>query len=80
MNNVSKHDAYNLELLYQLAGNAAYNPPTYTCIREFTDSFPQRNAPEFQSDLVLSKPAYKPEDPYPRIYNSDYKTTILASP
>ena len=78
MNNVASHDDYNLKLLYATTGGLPYRPATYTCITEFADGFPQRNAPEFASDPHLAKPAFKLEDPYPRIYNKDYKKTLLT--
>lgn len=71
-------DEANLDLLRSTTGGLPYRPASYTCIREFTDSFPQRATPEFMSDPVLSKPAYKPEDPYPQIYTKDYKKTLLT--
>lgn len=78
MNNVVIHDDANLKRLYNLAGNQAYKPATYTCIKEFTDSFPQKQRSEFLSDPGLAKPVFKLDDPYPRIYNNDYKKTILT--
>lgn len=77
---MSYDDNENLRLLYATTGGLPYNPSSYTCIKEFSDSFPQQAAPKFASDPRLAKPAYIPEDPYPRIYTKDYKTTILASP
>lgn len=71
-------DEENLRLLKATTGGLPYNPPTYTCIKEFTDSFPQRTAPEFMSDPQLAAPAYIPEEPYPRIYTKDYKKTLLT--
>lgn len=72
------NDDQNLELLFATTKGLPFNPPTYTCIKEFTDSFPQRTAPPFMSDPQMSKPAYIPEDPYPRIYTKDYKKTLLT--
>lgn len=79
MNNVASHDNYNLKLLYATTGDLPYNPPSYTCIKEFTDSFPQQEAPAFMSDPHLSKPAFKLEDPYPRIYTESYRKSILST-
>ena len=79
MNNVSAHDNHNLKLLYDLAGSAPYNPPTYTCITEFTDSFPKKKVTEFVAPLPDTKPAYQPEAPYPRIYTKNYKKSVLTS-
>jgi hypothetical protein len=71
-------DNENLKLLYATTGGLPYRPATYTCITEFTDNFPQKKITEFVSQPHLTKPAYKPEDPYPRIYNKDYKKSILT--
>lgn len=79
MNNVASHDDDNLKLLYATTGGLPYRPATYTCITEFTDSFPQRIAQKFTSEPHLPKPAYKPEDPYPRIYTKDYRKSILTT-
>ncbi len=73
------NDEQNLELLFATTGGLPYRPATYTCITEFTDSFPQKKATAFVLDSLPDiKPAYRPEDPYPRIYTKDYKKTILA--
>ncbi len=73
------NDEQNLELLFATTGGLPYRPATYTCITEFTDSFPQKKATAFVLDSLPDiKPAYRPEDPYPRIYTQDYKKTILA--
>ena len=80
MNNVVSHDASNLRRLYATAGGLPYRPATYTCIREFTPSFPSVNNAAFTAEPPLTKPVFEPEAPYPRIYNADYKTTLLASP
>jgi hypothetical protein len=73
------HDDESLHLLYGLAGGYAYNPPSYTCIKEFTDNFPKAEPPVFNSEPLLTKPAWVPEAPYPRIYTKDYRKTILST-
>jgi hypothetical protein len=73
-------DDANLELLRSTTGGLPYRPATYTCITEFTDSFPQKKATAFVLDsLPDAKPAYQPEAPYPRIYTKDYKKTLLST-
>lgn len=75
---MSYDDEANLELLRATTGGLPYKPPSYTCIKEFTDSFPQQKAPEFVSEPSIAKPAFILEAPYPKIYNNTYKTTILT--
>lgn len=72
-------DDANLELLRSTTGGLPYRPATYTCITEFTDSFPQKKATAFVAPLPDAKPAYQPEAPYPRIYTKDYKKTLLST-
>lgn len=72
-------DDANLKLLFSTTGGLPYRPATYTCIKEFSDSFPQQKAPDFMSDPHYAKPAYRPEDPYPRIYNKSYRKSILST-
>ena len=79
MNNVISHDDSNLRLLYATAGGLPYRPATYTCIKEFTDSFPQQEASPFMSEPFLAEPTFKPEEPYPRIYTKDYRKSILTT-
>ena len=71
-------DEENLKLLRATTSGLPYKPATYTCITEFSDSFPQKETPSFVSDPGLTKSAFKLEDPYPRIYNKDYKKTLLT--
>ena len=73
------NDEHNLQLLRDLAGRFPYNPPSYTCIREFTDNFPKSEPPVFTADPLLTKPAWVPEAPYPRIYTKNYRKTILST-
>lgn len=68
-----------LNLLYGLAGGFSYNPPSYTCIREFTDNFPKAEPPVFTAEPPLAKSAWVPEAPYPRIYTKNYRKTILST-
>jgi len=79
MNNVTSHDESNLQLLYATTGGLPYKPPTYTCITEFTASFPSVSNQPFSAEPHLTKPAFELEDPYPRIYTNDYKKTLLST-
>jgi hypothetical protein len=73
-------DDYNLKLLRATAGGFPYNPPSYTCITEFTDSFPKKKATEFEQQYFpAAESAWIPEAPYPRIYTKDYRKTILST-
>lgn len=76
-----QQDQESLDLLRAQAGGLPYNPPTYTCIREFVDSFPSPAVikSDFKSEPVLHSPNWIPEPPYPRIYTKHYKKTILSS-
>lgn len=79
MNNVVSHDNENLKLLYGLAGEFPYKSATYTCIKEFTNNFPVKEKPAFVALPPATKSAWQPEAPYPRIYNKNYKTTIVSA-
>jgi hypothetical protein len=72
-------DEHNLELLFATTGGLPYRPATYTCITEFTDSFPKKKADAFVAPLPDTEPAYQPEAPYPRIYTKDYRKSILST-
>lgn len=77
---MSHNDEESLEFLHATTGGLPYNPPTYTCITEFTDSFPQKQATEFEQEYFpAAESAWQPEPPYPRIYNKHYRKTILSS-
>lgn len=78
-NNVTTHDNNNLKLLYELAGSLPYNPATYTCIKEFKNNFPVKEKSAFVALPPATKSAWHTEAPYPRIYNKNYKTTIVAA-
>jgi len=80
-NQRQSQDQENLNLLRDLAGGQAYNPPTYTSIQEFTPSLPKLAdiSSAFAAAPPLPQPQYVPEAPYPRIYTKHYKKTILAS-
>jgi hypothetical protein len=56
-----------------------YNPPRYSCIREFTNSFPEPEPTAFEPELRTTQSAWIPEDPYPQIYTKDYRKTILST-
>jgi hypothetical protein len=72
-------DEHNLELLFATTGGLPYRPATYTCITEFTNSFPKKKADAFVSPLHDTEPAYQPEAPYPRIYTKSYRKSILST-
>jgi hypothetical protein len=72
-------DNANLQLLYATTGGLPYKPATYTCIKEFTDSFPQQEASPFMSDPLLAAPTFKFEDPYPKIYTKSYRKSVLST-
>ena len=67
-------------LLYETTGGLPYNPPSYTCIREFTDSFKKHNQtkPEYTASPSVVEPEWQPEAPYPKIYTKGYKKTLLS--
>ena len=73
MHNYSERDQETLELFYNLNQGRPYNPPSYTCIKEFTNSFPKHIVPELESEKPAPKFEWQPEPPYPRIYTNDYK-------
>jgi hypothetical protein len=72
-------DKHNLELLFATTGGLPYNPPSYTWIKEFTDSFPRPPPVAFAQEELLAKPAWVPEPPYPRIYNKHYRKSVLST-
>ena len=69
-----------MDFLLATTAGLPYNPPSYTCIQEFTDNFARHNAdaPEYTASPILPKPEWIPEAPYPRIYTPDYQKTILT--
>jgi hypothetical protein len=79
MNNVSAHDDYNLKLLYELSSRTLYKPPSYTCITEFTNSFPKKKVDEFVTTGPDIKLVFRPDAPYPRIYTKNYRKSVLTS-
>ena len=77
---MSYDDEANLELLRSTTGGLPYNPPSYTCIVEFTDNFPKKKATEFvQEHFPAAQSAWQPDAPYPRIYTDSYRKTILST-
>ena len=68
-----------LNLLYSVALPGTYKPPTYTCIKEFTDSFLQKNITEFVAPVPDAEYPYIPDPDFPRIYNKHYKKTLLST-
>jgi hypothetical protein len=71
-------DRENLKLLYGLAGNSVYNPPSYTSIKEFSNNFPTKSVAEFVETPAVPVSEWLPELPYPRIYTKSYKKTIVT--
>lgn len=77
---MSYDDEANLELLRSTGGGFPYRPATYTCITEFTDSFPRKKDTTFvQEHFPAAQSAWQPEPPYPRIYTKDYRKSILST-
>jgi len=77
---MSDHDEENLQLLRATTSGLPYNPATYTCITEFTDSFPQKTAPAFvQHYFPAAETAWQPEAPYPKIYTKHYRKSVLST-
>jgi hypothetical protein len=77
---MSDHDEENLQLLRATAGGLPYKPATYTCITEFTDSFPQKKTSTFvQQHFPAAETAWQPENPYPKIYTKHYRKSILST-
>ena len=68
MYNFPDRDQEVLRLFYNLNTGRPYNPPSYSCVREFSHSFPQKP----KSDFV--------PDPEPtRTYTDNYRKTILST-
>jgi hypothetical protein len=72
-------DNANVALLRSTAGALTYNPPSYTCIREFVNSFPVPPPVEFDPGNTLANPVWVPEPPYPRIYTENYRKSVLST-
>jgi hypothetical protein len=72
-------DKHNLELLFVTANRFPYNPPSYTCIKEFVNSFPVPPPVEFALDDSLASPVWVPEPPYPKIYTDSYRKSLLSA-
>ena len=72
-------DNANLALLRGTAGALTYNPPSYTCIREFVNSFPVPTPVEFAPEDLLASPAWVPAPPYPKTYTESYRKSILST-
>lgn len=55
-------------LFYELPSNKfPYNPPSYTCVKEFVNSFPKETIPEIVAEPKRTDPEWQPEKPYPVI-------------
>lgn len=77
---MSHKDEANLKILLATTGGLPYKPPTYTCIKEFTDNFPKKKATEFvQEQFLPAQATWIPEAPYPQIYTEHYKKTLLST-
>ena len=72
-------DNYNLKLLYATAIGLPYNPPSYTSIKEFTNSFPEKETASFVAQPSAAESAWQLDPPYPRIYTKDYRKSILST-
>ena len=72
-------DKHNLELLIATANRFPYDPPSYTCIKEFTNSFPAPVPVDFAPDDLLASPVWVPEPPYLKIYTDSYRKSILTT-
>ena len=68
MQKFSQRDAEVLKLFMQLNNGKSYNPPSYSCVREFTPSFPQKPKLEFVPDPEPQK-----------TYIETYRKTILST-
>jgi hypothetical protein len=73
------HDNANSALLRSTTGALPYNPPSYTCIREFVNSFPPPPPVEFAPEDLLASPVWVPAPPYPKIYTESYRKSILST-
>jgi hypothetical protein len=76
---MSHNDEQNLEFLRATTKGLPYNPPRYSCIQEFTDSFPKPEPAAFIPELRAAQSAWQPEPPYPRIYTKHYRKSILLT-
>ena len=69
----------NVALFRDATRALTYNPPSYTCIREFVNSFPVPTLVEFDPEKPLANPVWVPEPPYPRIYTESYRKSVLPT-
>jgi hypothetical protein len=73
-------DTEILALFYGLAGEARYCEPSHTSITEFTDNFPKKEITEFlEQHFPAAESAWQPEKPYPCIYTTPYRKSILPT-
>ena len=72
-------DNANLALLRGTIKELPYNPPSYTCIREFVNSFPSPTPVEFAPEDPLASPVWVPAPPYPKTYTESYRKSILST-
>ena len=68
MHKYSQRDQEVLELFMQLNTGRPYNPPSFSCVKEFVDSFPKNTKSEFVPD---------PEPP--KTYTKAYRKTVLST-
>jgi hypothetical protein len=76
---MSYNDTQGLKFLQDTTGGMPYNPPLYTCIKEFTNNFPVKEKSAFVALPSATKSAWQPTAPYPRIYSRDYRKTVLST-
>lgn len=77
---MSHNNEDNLELLRSARDKLLFKPAAYSCITEFTDSFPKKKASTFvQQIFLVTQSAWQPEEPYSQIYTEHYKKSILST-
>jgi hypothetical protein len=78
---MKNHSNEILNLMYSLANDQPYCPPSYTTIREFTPSFVKLEEirAKFVAEPPMAKYEWVPEESYPKMYTKGYKKTILPS-
>ena len=68
MHNHLERDKEVLRLFYNLNAGQPYRPASYSSVREFVDSFPQKEKPKFVPDTEPTT-----------VYTKDYRKTILST-
>ena len=72
-------DLESLRLLYELVRDYTYNPPSYTCIQEFSNNFTEPANLEFTASPGMPEAHWQLEAPFPKIYTKHYKKSILTT-